>query len=96
MRSATSIIPSGVAHLEIQFRHDILTKPFDVSVLNVAAITAKMRNDPTGTGALAEPRGDKWIGLCILGFRHRGISRLPQCRHVIDIHSQTQTAHGAK
>jgi hypothetical protein len=55
-----------------------------------------MRNDPTGARPLAEPRGDKWIGLCILGFRHCGISRLPQCRHVVDIHSQTQTAHGAK
>jgi hypothetical protein len=86
----------GIAHLEIQFRHDILTKALDVSVLNVTAITAKMRNDSAGASPLAEPRSDKCIGLCIPGFRHCGISRLPQCRYVIDIHSQTQTAHGAK
>jgi len=30
----------GVAHLEIQLRHDILAKAFDIVVLNVPAIAS--------------------------------------------------------
>src|SRR5215472_9852383 len=33
------------------------------------------------------------IGLDVLGFRHRGVTRLPQCRHVIDVNSQAQSTH---
>jgi hypothetical protein len=64
--------------------------------LNVAAITPQVSDDSAGACALANPRGHKQIRLCILGFRHCGIARLPHCRHVIDVHSQTQTAHRAK
>jgi hypothetical protein len=55
-----------------------------------------MGNDSAGACALANPRGYKQIGLGILGFGHCGISRLPQCRHMIDVHTQTQTTHRAK
>jgi len=55
----------------------------------VTAIAAQMRNNATCTRSLAQPRGYKWIGLRVFRFGHFGISRLPQCRDVIDVHSQT-------
>jgi hypothetical protein len=55
-----------------------------------------MGDDSACTCALANPRGHKQIRLCILRFRHCGISGLPQCRHVIDVHSKTQTTHRGK
>ena len=48
-----------VAHLEIQFRHDVLAETFDVVVLNVAAITPQMGNDPARACVLANPCGHK-------------------------------------
>jgi hypothetical protein len=83
----------GIAHFQIQFGHDVLAQSLDISILNVAAIGPQMGNDPASSSAFAHSRGNKWIRLCILGFRHRGISRLPQRCYVIDVDSQAQTAH---
>jgi hypothetical protein len=52
-----------------------------------------MGHDAAGARAFANARGDQQIGLRVLGFRHRGIPRLPQCCYVIDIYSETQTTH---
>src|SRR5882724_4121120 len=83
----------SVAHLEIQFRHDVCTEPFDVAILDVAAIRAQMGDDSAGTSTLANTRRHQWIRLGIFGFRHRGVTRLTQRRHMIDIDSQAQTTH---
>jgi hypothetical protein len=72
-----------------------LAEALDVAILNMTAITPQMGDDPAGACALANPRGYKQIRLGVLRLRHCGISRLPQCRNVIDVHSQTQT-HRAK
>src|SRR5436190_8681971 len=42
-----------VAHLQIQLGHDVLAQAFDVSLLNVAAISTQMCNNPAGPGSLA-------------------------------------------
>src|SRR6266436_6800392 len=43
----------SVAHLQIQLGHDALAQALDVSLLNVAAICAQMRDKPRSTGSLA-------------------------------------------
>ena len=43
----------GIAHFQIQFRHDVLSQSLDISVLDVAPISAQMSNDPASTGSLA-------------------------------------------
>jgi hypothetical protein len=43
----------SVAHLQIQLGHDALAQTFDVSLLNVAAICAQMRDKPRSTGPFA-------------------------------------------
>src|SRR6266496_970208 len=40
-----------VAHLQIQFGHDVLAQAFDVSLLNVAAISAKRGNNSAEAGS---------------------------------------------
>jgi hypothetical protein len=82
-----------IAHLQIQFRHDVLAQPLDISVLNVAAIGTQMGHDPASSCSLTHSRRDKRIGFRILGFRHRGIPRLPQRCYVIDVNAKAQTAH---
>src|SRR5947207_13708059 len=42
-----------ITHFEIQFRHDVLAQSLDISILNVAAISAQMGNDPASPGSLA-------------------------------------------
>ena len=79
-----------VAHFEIQLRDNVFTQSLNVAVLNVAAIRPQMRNDPFCTSALTHGRRCDRIGLGVLRFRHRGVTRLPQCRDVIDINSQAQ------
>ncbi len=83
----------GVAHFEIQFCHDVCAQPFDVAILNVAAIGAQMGDDSAGASPLANTRRHEWIRLGIFRFRHRGVTRLTQRRHMIDVDSQTQTTH---
>src|SRR5438034_10700400 len=52
-----------------------------------------MRYDAAGTGSLANRSRHNRIGLRVLRFRHRGVTRLSQRRHVIDVNSQAQTTH---
>src|SRR5581483_7060903 len=78
---------------DIQLGHDVLAQPLNISVLNVPAISPQMGNNPTGSSPLAHSRSNERIGLRILGFRHRGVPRLPQRCYVIDVDSQTQSAH---
>src|SRR5205809_7241412 len=40
-----------VAHLYIQFGHNVLAQAFDVSLLNVAAISAQMGNNSADAGS---------------------------------------------
>src|SRR5262249_60448209 len=42
-----------VAHLQIEFGHDVPTQALTGAILNVAAIGAQMPNNPTGPGAVA-------------------------------------------
>src|SRR5205814_3484732 len=42
-----------IAHFEIQFRHDVLAQSLDISVLNVAAISAQMGYAASGAAALS-------------------------------------------
>src|SRR4029453_17866632 len=83
----------GVAHFEIQFRHDVCAEPFDVAILNVATIRSQVGDDSAGTSPLANTRRHEWIRLGIFGFRHCGVTRLTQRRHMIDIDSQAQATH---
>src|SRR5882724_13303558 len=52
-----------------------------------------MGDDSAGASPLANTRRHQWIRLGIFGFRHRGVTRLTQRRHMIDIDSQAQTTH---
>jgi len=83
----------GVAHFEIQFGHDVCPEPFDVAILDVAAIRPQMGDDSAGASPLAKTRRHKRIRFGIFRFRHCGITRLTQRRHVIDVDSQSQTTH---
>src|SRR5215211_2413274 len=51
----------GVAHFEIQFRHDVGAQPFDVALLNMAAIRPQMGDNSAGTSLLANTRRHQWI-----------------------------------
>src|SRR5213596_1680421 len=42
-----------VAHLEIQFGHEVLAQAFQVSVLNMATVRAQMGNNSADAGSLA-------------------------------------------
>jgi hypothetical protein len=86
----------GVAHFEIQFGHDVLAQSRKISILYVAPISAQMGYDPASAGSFADCSCHKRIWLCVLGFRHRGVPRLTQRRHVIDINSQAQTTHWSR
>src|SRR5207244_735908 len=82
-----------VAHFQIQLGHDVLTESIDIAVLYVTAVAAQMSYDALGAGALAHPRRRHWIGLRVFRIRHSRITRLPQRRDVIDINSQSKSAH---
>ena len=55
-----------ITHLEIQFRHDVLAKAFQIPVLNVAAIAAQMSDDALCTSTFAHARCSQCIGLSVL------------------------------
>src|SRR5262245_58622552 len=57
------------------------------------AIAAQMGHDSLRACSFAHPRRNDEIWFRVLGFRHRGIARLPQRCYVIDVDSQAQTAH---
>src|SRR5439155_14514829 len=42
-----------VAHLEIQFGHEVLAQAFQVSVLNMATVRTQMGNNAASAGSLA-------------------------------------------
>jgi hypothetical protein len=78
----------SVAHLEIQFRHDVLAETLDIVILNMAPITPQMGHNSAGARSFANSRSHEQIGFSILRFRHSGIARLPQRCDVIDVHSK--------
>ena len=84
----------GVSHLEIEFRHERFAQTFDVAILNVTPVRTQMRGDPVRTGALADARDRDRIRLAVFRFRHRGVTRLPQCGDVIDVYAESKCSHG--
>jgi hypothetical protein len=52
-----------------------------------------MGDDTLRTSALTNGRRGHGIGLDVFGFRHGGVTRLPQRRDMININSKPQTAH---
>ena len=52
-----------------------------------------MGHDAVGAGSFTNRRSRDHIGLGILRFRHGGVTRLPQSRHVIDVYPKSQITH---
>jgi hypothetical protein len=52
-----------------------------------------MSHYSAGSCTLTHSSRDERIRFRVLGFRHRGIPRLPQRCYVIDVDAKTQAAH---
>src|SRR5476651_117613 len=73
-------------HLHVQMRADSLLKYFDISILHVTPVAAKMHGDALSAGKLAEDRRGYRVGLIRL-------ASLPDGGDVVDVDSET---HGHK
>ena len=82
-----------VAHLEIEFRHDIGAQPFQIAILHVATIGTKMSGDSARPRSLAKTRRRDRIGLGIFRIRHGHVARLPKRGDVVDVDAESQSSH---
>ena len=73
-------------HFQVQFGSNDFPQHGEIAVLNMPAVFPQMHHQPIGAGQFDENRGGQ-------GIRIGAAARLPQCRHMIDI--DTQSSHHA-
>jgi hypothetical protein len=74
-----------VSHFKIQPSPEPTSESENISVLNVAPISAQMHGDAVRTRSLAGLSCGQDVGLAVVRFHQSRIPRLPQCGDVVDI-----------
>jgi hypothetical protein len=69
-------------HLKVEPGFDLFPEQLDVPVLDMPAVFAQMRGDPVGTCLFGDQGG-------VQDRRVRGVPRLPDRRHVVDIDAES-------